>query len=140
MVTPLACSLVGRDETVVAGPRHSCGATLYGVERVTESYMCNYGLDPGVGGPARGGRPAGQAARGHDGEVRIVELDEHPFFLATLFLPQLHQRPGRAAPSPARVRRGGRRSLAARCGEGRQQQLQQLRRVPAHPRSRIFVP
>jgi CTP synthase (UTP-ammonia lyase) len=25
---------------------------------------------------------------GADGEVRIVELPDHPFFLATLFLPQ----------------------------------------------------
>ena len=25
---------------------------------------------------------------GEDGEIRIVELPDHPFFLATLFLPQ----------------------------------------------------
>lgn len=32
--------------------------------------------------------------RGADGEIRIVELRGHPFFVATLFLPQLTSRPG----------------------------------------------
>jgi CTP synthase (UTP-ammonia lyase) len=35
---------------------------------------------------------------GGDGEVRIVELAEHPFFVATLFLPQARSAPG--APHP----------------------------------------
>ena len=33
-----------------------------------------------------------------NGEVRVVELHTHPFFLATLFLPQLSSSP--AAPHP----------------------------------------
>ena len=96
MVTPLSCSLVGRDQTVslVPGTR---SATLYGVERVTEAYMCNYGIDPAWEARlAAAGLRAG--GRGDDGEVRIVELDEHPFYLATLFLPQLRSAPG--APHP----------------------------------------
>ena len=28
-----------------------------------------------------------------DGEVRIVELSDHPFYVATLFLPQISSRP-----------------------------------------------
>ena len=31
---------------------------------------------------------------GGDGEIRIVELPGHPFFLATLFLPQTGSAPG----------------------------------------------
>jgi CTP synthase (UTP-ammonia lyase) len=33
-----------------------------------------------------------------DGEVRIVELDDHPFFLATLFCFQTRSRPGEPHP------------------------------------------
>ena len=35
---------------------------------------------------------------GADGEVRVVELADHPFFMATLFLPQA--RSTRATPHP----------------------------------------
>ncbi|HSE93535.1 MAG TPA: hypothetical protein VLF19_09535 [Methylomirabilota bacterium] len=35
---------------------------------------------------------------GVEGEVRIVEIPEHPFFVATLFLPQARSAP--AAPHP----------------------------------------
>jgi CTP synthase len=33
-----------------------------------------------------------------DGEVRIVELDDHPFFVATLFCFQTRSRPDRLHP------------------------------------------
>ena len=32
------------------------------------------------------------------GELRIIELPQHPFFLATLFLPQLRSAPTRPHP------------------------------------------
>jgi CTP synthase (UTP-ammonia lyase) len=35
---------------------------------------------------------------GEDGEVRLIELPAHPFFLATLFLPQAHSSPERPHP------------------------------------------
>jgi CTP synthase (UTP-ammonia lyase) len=38
---------------------------------------------------------------GSDGEIRIVELRDHPFFMATLFLPQA--RSSRATPHPVLV-------------------------------------
>jgi CTP synthase (UTP-ammonia lyase) len=37
-------------------------------------------------------------ARDGAGEVRALELDDHPFYVATLFLPQLRSAPG--APHP----------------------------------------
>jgi CTP synthase (UTP-ammonia lyase) len=36
--------------------------------------------------------------RDSDGNARIVELVSHPFFLATLFLPQLSSEPGNPHP------------------------------------------
>ena len=38
---------------------------------------------------ARSSRRLRVSAEDEDGEVRIVELDGHPFFLGTLFLPQM---------------------------------------------------
>ena len=96
MVTPLTCSLVGQEQTVsVLGATRA--GRLYGAERVTEAYMCNYGIDPGWEAKLTSGGLR-VSARGEDGEPRIIELDDHPFYLATLFLPQLRSRPG--APHP----------------------------------------
>jgi CTP synthase (UTP-ammonia lyase) len=96
VVTPLACSLVGEEERVelLAGTR---AARLYGVPEAIESYRCRYGLSREWEArlEERGLRVT---ARGPDGEVRILELDGHPFFVGTLFLPQMHSAPG--APHP----------------------------------------
>jgi CTP synthase (UTP-ammonia lyase) len=35
---------------------------------------------------------------GEDGTIRIVEIADHPFFIATLFLPQKHSTPERPHP------------------------------------------
>jgi CTP synthase (UTP-ammonia lyase) len=86
VITPLACSLVGQTHPVkiVPGTR---AAALYDSSTVMEDYYCNYGVNADY-------TPRLQAAGlqvsglGEDGEIRIVELPDHPFFLATLFLPQ----------------------------------------------------
>jgi CTP synthase (UTP-ammonia lyase) len=55
---------------------------------VTESTTCNYGLDPAWQHVASTG---GMVVSGVDdtGEVRAVERSDHPFFVATLYQPQL---------------------------------------------------
>ena len=67
---------------LVAGSR---AAELYGVGEVVEPYFCNYGVDRRYASLLEdaGLRVSGVA---NDGEVRIVELPEHPFFVATLFV------------------------------------------------------
>lgn len=61
---------------------------VYGKEETVEEFRCNYGLDleyrdkVGSGGLKIAGVDS-------NGEVRIVELPNHRFFIATLFLPQL---------------------------------------------------
>ena len=86
MITPLTCSLVGQQQavTILPGTR---AAKLYGAAEAIEDYYCNYGVNPDYQPllEAGGLRISG---RGGAGEVRIVELPDHPFFLATLFLPQ----------------------------------------------------
>ncbi|MFC9293392.1 hypothetical protein ACFTWH_04660 [Streptomyces sp. NPDC057011] len=88
LIAPLACSLVGHQGLVRAEPG-SLAESALGAERSMEHYHCNYG-------PAPRHLPAlaahGLRLSGHDedGQVRIVELPGHPFFLATLFQPELH--------------------------------------------------
>jgi len=57
------------------------------VAEAIEPYYCNYGVNPDyrLQFEACGLRVSGV---GSEGEIRIVELPEHPFFIATLFLPQ----------------------------------------------------
>lgn len=91
VVTPLSCSLVGQEHRVLVQPG-SRAAGLYGSGEVVEDYFCNYGLNPDY-------RPRMEAAGlrvtgvDEEGEVRIVELPDHPFFLATLFCFQTRSRP-----------------------------------------------
>ncbi|MET7594026.1 CTP synthase C-terminal region-related (seleno)protein [Streptomyces sp. NPDC004082] len=86
LIEPLACSLVGHEAavTVEAG---SLAHSLIGSGRTVERYFCAYG-------PSRHLdtlRAHGLRFSGHDedGNVRVAELPGHPFFLATLFQPEL---------------------------------------------------
>ena len=96
MVTPLACSLVGQTHSVRLVPG-TLAARLYGGVEAIEDYYCNYGVNPDYHARLEGAglRISGVGA---EGEIRIVELPGHPFFLATLFLPQT--RSTAAAPHP----------------------------------------
>lgn len=107
MVTPLSCSLVGESQRVTVLPG-SRAAAAYGAAENEEDYYCNYGLNPRY-------RPvleeSGLRVTGVDGEgePRIVELDSHPFFLATLFCFQTRSRPGRPHPIVAAFARAAER-------------------------------
>ncbi len=72
-------------------------SALYGVAEATEDYYCNYGVNPDYHRllEAGGLRVSGL---GGAGEVRIVEIPDHPFFLATLFLPQSRSTASRPHP------------------------------------------
>ena len=96
MIAPLACSLVGQEQPVEikSGTR---AATLYRMTRASEPYYCNYGLNPSYETHLA---DAGVvvSGRGPGGEVRIIELPSHPFFVATLFVPRPHMVDGRPHP------------------------------------------
>jgi len=86
-VSALACPLI-EASGLVAFASGSLASRAYGKERATEEYHCSYGLNPAY-------REALDRSEmkitGVDerGEVRIVELSGHPFFVATLFQPEL---------------------------------------------------
>ena len=96
MIEPLACSLAGQEQEVTFVPGTKIAAA-YARSSSVERFYCNYGLNPAYEGLlAECGLRI--TARGPEAEARAVELDDHPFFLGTLFLPQMGSRPG--APDP----------------------------------------
>jgi CTP synthase (UTP-ammonia lyase) len=72
-------------------------ARAYGRVEATEAFRCNFGLNPDYRATILR-PPLRLAGVDENGEVRVVELDGHPFFVATLYLPQLSSTP--AAPHP----------------------------------------
>ncbi len=54
--------------------------------------MCNFGLNPDYRYVLLR-EPLRLSGIGPDGEARIVELHNHPFYVATLFVPQLTSTP-----------------------------------------------
>jgi CTP synthase (UTP-ammonia lyase) len=89
LIAALSCSLVGTRGTVRFVPG-SALAGIYGAPDTVEGYHCSYGLNPAyrsVLGPPSS--PLRISAHDDTGEVRAVELAGHPFFLATLFQPEL---------------------------------------------------
>jgi CTP synthase (UTP-ammonia lyase) len=109
VITPLACSLVGQQHpvTIVPGSR---AAALYGMASAVEDYYCNYGVNADYLPRLRQGGLS-LSGIGEDGEVRIVELPGHPFFLATLFLPQARSTAARPHP----LLQGYAAALGGRC-------------------------
>jgi CTP synthase (UTP-ammonia lyase) len=93
-VTPLTCEVAGRTMNVTL----DAGSRLYGgVTEVQEQYYCNFGLNPEYRAQldAAGLRITGVDA---DGDARVFELDGHPFYVATLFVPQMRSEPRRPHP------------------------------------------
>ena len=96
VISPLECALVEATGSVRLFPGTRI-ASAYGAKETTEGYRCRYGLNPEfqaalVAGPLRA------AADDETGGVRALELDDHPFFVATLFQPERAALKGESAP------------------------------------------
>jgi CTP synthase (UTP-ammonia lyase) len=105
VITPLSCALPNRrpdgpkgsgEERLTIKP-DTLLHSIYHCDHAVEQYYCNYGVNEEYETQFEA---AGLqvSARGNDGEPRAVELQNHRFFLATLFQPQLSSRP--EAPHP----------------------------------------
>ncbi|HKP56040.1 MAG TPA: hypothetical protein VJV78_04960 [Polyangiales bacterium] len=95
-ITPLACSLAGRSMNLTF-KADSRVADAYGSTSATEQYYCSFGVNPERVAELKSG-PLQVSGSDAEGEVRVIELPDHPFFLGTLFLPQLRSLPGRPHP------------------------------------------
>jgi CTP synthase (UTP-ammonia lyase) len=93
VLTPLTCSPAGtRMPVTLVGT--SRVASWYGGDRTVEQYYCNYGVNRDYESDlhAAGLRIVG---RDDDGEPRVVDLEAHPFFIGTLYVPQPSGNPSR---------------------------------------------
>ncbi|RMT98593.1 hypothetical protein ALP39_03010 [Pseudomonas marginalis pv. marginalis] len=86
VITPLTCALVEATDTVRLVP-YTRIADAYGILDLEEGYRCRYGMNPEF---ASALLERDLIASGHDsaGDLRAVELLDHPFFVATLFQPE----------------------------------------------------
>jgi CTP synthase (UTP-ammonia lyase) len=86
VISPLACALVETTDSVRfrAGSRI---AAAYGRLEATEGYRCRYGINAAFQAELFSARLR-VTAKDAAGEVRAVELEGHPFFVATLFQPE----------------------------------------------------
>jgi CTP synthase (UTP-ammonia lyase) len=86
-ISRLTSSLFGRTMSITLQP-DSLVARSYGRTKTQEQYRCNFGVNPEYDDLLRSSalRVVGSD---DEGVVRIVELADHPFFVGTLFIPQL---------------------------------------------------
>jgi CTP synthase (UTP-ammonia lyase) len=87
LIVPLTHDLAGREGAVHVAPG-SLAEEALGTRTTVERYQCTHGLDPRHDGTLRA---HGLRFTGHDdaGRPRMAELPGHPFFLCTLFQPEL---------------------------------------------------
>ncbi len=95
-ISQLACSLAGREMELTFSPG-SRVAAIYGAISATEEYYCNFGVNPDYVSLFKSG-PLKITGSDSEGEMRVVELPGHPFFLGTLFVPQMRSRPEKPHP------------------------------------------
>jgi CTP synthase (UTP-ammonia lyase) len=95
-IAPLACALreTSGQITLHSGSRI---CEIYGRSEIVEGYNCSFGVNPQYRALLEDGR---LRVTGTDaaGEVRAVELIDHPFFIATLFQPERSALKGTAHP------------------------------------------
>jgi CTP synthase (UTP-ammonia lyase) len=87
LIVPLDCKLFGEEATVViAGGTTAAG--FMGAGRSTERYFCSFGLN-GEFEPILAANGLVISGRDERGGARVVELPGHPFYVGTLFQPEL---------------------------------------------------
>ncbi|WP_296262403.1 MULTISPECIES: CTP synthase C-terminal region-related (seleno)protein [unclassified Pseudomonas] len=86
IITPLSCSLIEAFAPIRLLPGSQI-AKAYGALQTQERYRCRYGLRKALEAEMFTG-PLKVSGYDHDGEVRAIELANHPFFVATLFQPE----------------------------------------------------
>jgi len=87
VVAELACSLVGEQRAVTCVPG-TLLAEICGIEPFIGYHWCRYGLAEGLVERLEGAGVV-VSARAPDAGVEGIELPAHPFFVATLFQPQV---------------------------------------------------
>ena len=89
VINPLSCSLKGQSLEIEIIQKDSLVARIFNTNTITENYYCNFGLNPEYQQQIHQAGFNMVASDKHN-EARIVELKDHPFFIGTLFVPQVN--------------------------------------------------
>jgi CTP synthase (UTP-ammonia lyase) len=95
-ISQLACSLAGREMQLNFEPGSQIAA-IYGGLSATEHYYCNFGVNPNCVPTLKQG-PMKITGSDAEGEIRVIEFPDHPFFIGTLFVPQTRSSPEQPHP------------------------------------------
>ena len=80
LISALSCSVAGKELRVKLQP-HTTVHTLYGKDEVVESYYCTFGVNPEYSDTLARNRDLVISGRDLNGEIRIIEILDHPFFV-----------------------------------------------------------
>ena len=86
LIAPLPCALREVEANIQLQPGSRAHA-IYGQSEISEPFNCGFGLNPEHEALFRNTKLK-ITGTGSDGSARVVELDDHPFFIATLFQPE----------------------------------------------------
>jgi len=86
-IARLECSLAGR-ELELCFAEGSFVASVYRSARAIEQYHCNFGVNPEYVSLLKK-TPLHIVGWDEEGGVRVIELPGHPFFVGTLYVPQM---------------------------------------------------
>ena len=89
VINPLSCSLKGQSLEIEIIEKDSLVFSIFNTNTITENYYCNFGLNPIYQEQIHQAGFRLVASDIHK-EARILELSNHPFFVATLFVPQVN--------------------------------------------------
>lgn len=95
-VTKLAHSLAEQEHEVYFAPGSRVEA-VYGASAAVEPFFCSFGLNPEYRSRIEDCGLFVSGA-GADDAARVLEIPEHPFFIATLYVPQARYRPDNPHP------------------------------------------
>ncbi|WP_260962383.1 CTP synthase C-terminal region-related (seleno)protein [Pseudomonas citri] len=96
LLTPLSCALIETFDSLQFDA-DSLIAKAYGRQTAFEGYHCRFGVNPDFERDLLNQR-LHAVARDSAGDLRAVELRDHPFFVATLFQPERAALEGRVPP------------------------------------------
>jgi len=96
LLTPLSCALIETIDSLTLEAK-SLIARAYGRQTIFEGYHCRFAVNPDFENDLLNQR-LHAVARDSAGDLRAVELRDHPFFVATLFQPERAALEGRVPP------------------------------------------
>ena len=86
VISSLSCSMVEKNGDIFF-VESSCTKKIFNTDKTNETYHCNYGFNHDY---LEQLKKSELKISGYDDnkEIRIIELKNHPFFIATLFQPE----------------------------------------------------